>query len=348
MARNRFPLRLLFVGFGNVGRELARILADRNAYPALADLDVSVVGLTTGSRGSLANAGGIDLRRALDEVEGHGRFTVQNPDYANLDSLKAAETLDYDVLVEMSPLSIANRGEPAISHARTALERGRHVISCNKGPLAYAFRRLREIADANHAGFLHETTVMDGAPVFDMARNCMRGNTILKIDGILNSTSNYVLCAMEKGRTFEEGVRGAQAEQIAEADPSNDLDGWDASVKIVALANVLMGADLRPEDVDRESMSAITPAKVSEAKERGFRIKMVCSAWREGGAVKASVRAAEVPLDHPFALVDATGSIVRFETDLLGKILMTEENPDITTTAYGVIADLYALDSGSR
>jgi homoserine dehydrogenase len=189
---------------------------------------------------------------------------------------------------------------------------------------------------------------MDGAPVFDMARSCMKGNTIRRIDGILNSTSNYVLCAMEKGLSFEEGVRGAQAEQIAEADPSNDLDGWDASVKIVALANVLMGADLRPEDVDRESISAITPERIREAKDRGCRIKMVCCAWRGGPAVRTSVKATEIPLEHPFALVDATGSIVRFETDLLGSILMTEENPDITTTAYGVLADLYALDSGNR
>ncbi len=348
MTANRFPLKLLFVGFGNVGREMARILVHKADYPGLADLDVSVVGITTGSRKSLANDKGVDLARALEELKEEGRFTPRNPDYSGLDSLKAAEALDYDVLVEMSPLSIENRGEPAISHVRTALGRGRHVISCNKGPLAFACRELRKFADDKNLAFLHETTVMDGSPIFDMARSCMRGNTILRIDGILNSTSNYVLCAMENGLTFAEGVAGAQAEQIAEADPSNDLDGWDASVKIVALANVLMGADLRPEDVDRESMAGITPGRVRDAKERGKRIKMVCSAWREGHTVKTSVKASEVPMDHPFALVDATGSIVRFETDLLGKILMTEENPDITTTAYGVITDLYALDAGCR
>ncbi len=348
MARDRFPLKLLLVGFGNVGRELARILVNRPDYPALGDLDVSVVGITTGSRKSLANAYGVDLARALRELGEHGRFTPANPDYSELDSLGAAETLNYDVLVEMSPLSIATRGEPAISHVRTALERGRHVITCNKGPLAFGYRELRRLADERHAGFLYETTVMDGSPVFGMARSCMKGNTILKIDGILNSTSNYVLCAMEKGSSFAEGVAGAQAEQIAEADPSNDLDGWDASVKIVALANVLMGAGLEPKDVDRDSMAGITPERVREAKERGFRIKMVCSAWREGGSVRASVKATEVPLGHPFALVDATGSIVRFETDLLGKILMTEEDPNITTTAYGVITDLYSLDAGIR
>ena len=348
MAANRFPLKLLFVGFGNVGREMARILVHKADYPGLADLDVSIVGITTGSRKALANEQGVDLARALQELKEEGRFTPRNPDYSELDSLKAAETLDYDVLVEMSPLSIENRGEPAITHVRTAIGRGRHVISCNKGPLAFAFREIRKSADERGVAFLHETTVMDGSPVFDMARSCMRGNTILRIDGILNSTSNYVLCAMEKGQTFAEGVAGAQAEQIAEADPSNDLDGWDASVKIVALANVLMGADLRPEDVDRESMADITPDRVGNAKERGKRIKMVCSAWREGHTVKASVKASEVPMEHPFALVDATGSIVRFQTHLLWKILMTEENPDITTTAYGVITDLYALDAGNR
>ncbi len=348
MVRDRFPLKLFFVGFGNVGRELARILVRKADYPGLADLDVSVVGITTGRRGALASETGVDLARALRELDEKGRFTPENPDYSELDSLKAAENLDYDVLVEMSPLSVEHRGEPAITHVRTALERGRHVITCNKGPLAFAYRQLRKLADEKGTAFLHETTVMDGAPVFDMARCCMRGNTIRRIDGILNSTSNYVLCAMEQGMTFKEGVKGAQAEQIAEADPSHDLDGWDASVKIVALANVLMGADLKPDEVDRESMAAITPERILAARERGFRVKMVCSAWRERESVKASVKASEVPMDHPFALVDATGSIVRFETDLLGKILVTEEHPDITTTAYGVIADLYALVSGNR
>jgi len=348
MARSRFPLKLLFVGFGNVGRELARILTSKTDYPGLADLDVSVVGITTKNRGALARETGVDLARALRDLEEKGRFSPENPDWSELASLEAARLLDYDVLVEMSPLSIENRGQPAISHAEAALRRGRHVITCNKGPLAYAYKALRKLADENNAAFLHETTVMDGAPVFDLARCCMKGNTIRRIDGILNSTSNYVLCSMEKGLSFEEGVKGAQAEQIAEADPSNDLDGWDASVKIVALANVLMGADLRPEDVDRESISSITPERIREAKARNRRIKMICSAWREGPSFKASVKAEEIPLEHPFALVDATGSIVRFETDLLGRILVTEENPDITTTAYGVLADLYALDSGNR
>lgn len=328
-------MRLLLLGFGNVGRRLAEILADRTVYPGLADLDVSVVGITTGSRGSIADPAGLDLRSVLKQV----RFPQ------HLTSLDAIRTLDCDVVVEMTPLDIPGRGAAAIAHIREALERGRHVITCNKGPLAWAYRPLRDLARRHGRAFLYETTVMDGAPVFNLAQQCLRGNTIQRIEGILNSTSNSVLCAMEKGQSLEEAVAAAQAIGVAEADPRNDLDGWDAAVKTAALANVLLDAEMTPEQVERESMTAITPATIQAALARGRRIKMVCEAWRDGGQIAGRVTAREIPLTDPFALVEGIGSILRLTTDIAGKIVLTEEDPDLSTTAYGVISDLYRLSS---
>jgi len=328
-------VRLLLLGFGNVGRRLVEILADRNVYPGLTDLDVSIVGITTGSRGSIADPAGLDLRGALKQV----RFSQ------HLTSLDAIRTLDCDVVVEMTPLDIPGRGAAAIAHIREALERGRHVITCNKGPLAWAYRPLRDLARRHGRAFLYETTVMDGAPVFNLAQQCLRGNTIQRIEGILNSTSNSVLCAMEKGQSLEEAVAAAQAIGVAEADPRNDLDGWDAAVKTAALANVLLDAEMTPEQVERESMTAITPATIQAALARGRRIKMVCEAWRDGGQIAGRVTAREIPLTDPFALVEGIGSILRLTTDIAGKIVLTEEDPDLSTTAYGVISDLYRLSS---
>jgi homoserine dehydrogenase len=334
-------VRLLLLGFGNVGRRLAQILvetlADRAAYPALKDLDVSIVGITTGSKGSIADPAGLDLRMVLEQIRTHGRLPQ------SLTSLEAIRTVDCDAVVEMTPLDIAGRGAAAIAHIREALERGRHAITCNKGPLAWAYRPLRDLARRQDRAFLYETTVMDGAPVFNLAQRCLRGNTIRRIEGILNSTSNYVLCAMEKGQSLEEAVAAAQALGIAEADPRNDLDGWDAAVKTAALANVLLDAEITPEDVERESMAAVSPEKIQEALARGRRIKMVCEAWRDAGQVTARVTAREVPLADPFALVEGTGSILRLTADIAGKIVLTEEDPDLSTTAYGVISDLYRL-----
>ncbi|MFL6262908.1 MAG: homoserine dehydrogenase [Thermoanaerobaculia bacterium] len=327
-------MKLLLLGFGNVGRRLAEVLVDRASYPGLADLEVSIVGITTGSRGGVADPDGLDPRRVLAE---QGRFA------SSLGSEEALQTLDYDVAVEMTPLDIPGRGAAAISHMRAAMERGRHAITCNKGPIAWAWRPLRDLARERGVSFLYETTVMDGAPVFNLAQLCLQGNTVLKIEGILNSTTNYILGEMEKGASLADAIKGAQRLGIAEADPANDLEGWDAAVKVSALANVLLDADLPPEAVERESLSALTPQRVREALDRGCRLKMVCEAFREGGKVIGRVQVREIPLADPFALVAGTGSILRFTTDILGKLVITEEDPDLSTTAYGVISDLFRL-----
>jgi homoserine dehydrogenase len=345
MTDARRPLRLLLLGFGHVGRRLAEILADRSAWPGLAELDVSVVGITTGTRGALANPTGIDLGSALAAIRSRGGFT-EHPDFSRISSPEATRTLDYDVLVEMTPLDLPGRGRDAIGHLRTALTRGRHAISANKGPLAWGYRELRDLARTEGRAFLHEAAVMDGAPVFNLARFCLRGNVLQKIEGILNSTTNFILGELEAGGSLEEAVAKAQEIGVAEADPRNDLDGWDAAVKIAALANVLLGASLTPEEVERESLLTIGPDHLRAAREHGCRIKMVCEVFREGdrvGWVRGRVRAREVPLDDPFALVTGTGSILRLTTDLLGSIVLTEESPDLTTTAYGILSDLLSL-----
>jgi len=344
-------MKLLLLGFGNIGRRLAEILADRASYPGLDGLDVSVVAITTGSRGAAANPAGLDLGQVLAEISARGRFGEGYPDAATLTSEEALRGLDYDVAVEMTPLDIPGRGAAAIGHVRAALERGRHVVTCNKGPLAWAWRPLRDLAREKGVAFLYETTVMDGAPVFNLAQRCLRGNTILRIEGILNSTTNFVLCEMERGLSLAAAVAGAQRLGVAEADPATDLDGWDAAVKVSALANVLLDAELPPEAVERESLSAVTPQRIEDALTREHRLKVVCEAFRAASQVEnrviGRVRIREVPVSDPFALVEGTGSILRLTTDVLGSIVLTEEDPDLSTTAYGVISDLFRVQEGA-
>ena len=336
-------MRLLLAGFGNVGRTLAGILARRVDFPGLAGLDVSIVAITTSSHGTLANPAGIDLDSALNEIGRHGRFTTAHPDSTALDTMEAAATLDYDVLVEMTPLAIAGRGEPAISHVRIALARRRHVVSCNKGPVAWAFRSLSALARESGCAFLHESAVMDGVPVFNLARCCLPGATVTGFEGILNSTTNVVLEAMEQGAALPEAILKARALGVAEAEPTADLEGWDAAVKIAALANVLMGADLAPEDVERDVVGEATAERARRAVESGLRLKAVCRAGRSGGAVQGSVELRELEPTDPFVHVEGTGSSLRLFTDLPGRLVVAEEHPDLRTTAYGVIADLFAI-----
>ena len=330
-------LRLLLAGFGNVGRRFVEILAEGKAYPGLAGLEVSIVAITTGRHGAWADPKGLAPAAILERYRTQGGFP------SSLDTLEAIRTVDFDVLVELSPLSIAGRGEPAISHVREALFRRRHVVSANKGPIAWACRELRNLARDRGVRFLHEATVMDGAPVFNLGRHCLRGNTILGLDGVLNSTSNVVLGEMERGASLDEAVAKAQAMGIAEADPSADLEGWDAAVKLTALVNVLMDAELTPERIERQGLGNLDRAALDAALRRGRRIKMVCEASRTGGQVQGSVSMKELELGHPFARVEGADSILRIHTDLLGRLLIAEDGPDLSTTAYGVISDLLEL-----
>ncbi|OGS50733.1 MAG: hypothetical protein A3K65_05770, partial [Euryarchaeota archaeon RBG_16_68_12] len=250
-----------------------------------------------------------------------------------------------DVVVELTPLRIAAR-QPALDHVVAALEGGKHVITANKGPVVYHYRRLRELARRHGVGFRYEGTVMDGAPVFSLLQESLRGAHVLSFEGVLNSTSNFILSEIETGRSTAEGVEAARAMGFLEADPSMDLDGWDATVKACLLANVLMGGRLRPEAVPRQGIAGIDAGRVREARQRGRRVKQVARGWREGRVVKASVSVEEVPPDHPLFPVDGTSNALLVRTDMIKELLISERNPGLRQTAFAVYSDLIAIHEG--
>ena len=187
-------------------------------------------------------------------------------------------------------------GQPAITHVAAALRRGRHVITANKGPVAHAAGRLRALARRSGVRFLHEGVVMDGFPIFNLAERCLRGARVRGFRGVLNSTTTRILSRMEVGVPFDVALAEAQAAGVAEADPSFDLDGWDAAVKACALANALMGASLRPADVERVSVRGVSAEAVARAALEGKRWRLVVRAGRDGRRVHASVGPEELPL----------------------------------------------------
>jgi homoserine dehydrogenase len=336
--------RLLIIGFGNVGRELARILtADPNTYPRIPNSRFSVVGVTTASRGSLASSTGVDVNRALDEITSRGFFGNSNPDFSRLDSAEAVARLDYDILVELSTLSIVGRGEPALSYLKTALNRGKHCVTANKGPLAFSAKELLSLAARKGKLLLYEATVMDGTPIFNMARSSLMGCRVQSIEGVVNSTTNYVLSRLTQGQPVADAVKSAQRQGFAEADPEHDLEGWDAAAKICVLANVLMGADLTPFEVHREGLSSLHPSSLEALGDQPSKIRMIARAEKVGRSVEAGVVLEEIADDHPFSFVSETGCALRIETDLLGPLLIQQQSPTLTDTAYGVLNDLMEL-----
>lgn len=339
--------KLLFIGFGNVAKEMARIFTTPQLYPKL-KLAPQVVGIFTARHGGVEDKNCLDLASVLSGLKERGTLAADGREISQLTPLEAARTLDYDVLVELSALSIDGRGEPAASHIRAALERGKSVASANKGPVAFHYRELRELARKNGAKYLFESAVLDGAPVFNCVRRCMKGAAVTGFSGILNGTTNYILAHMEKGGTLEEGIKLAQEAGIAEADPSMDVDGWDPSAKTAALANVLMDADITPLDVDRRGIRDITPAAAQDAVARGCRLKLICRGRLEDGRLHASVGVEEVPLTDVFALISHFGAALRIESDLMHPNTLVQDCPELLDTAFGVIEDIETIVYGAE
>jgi len=188
---------------------------------------------------------------------------------------------------------------------------------------------------------------MDGIPVFNMIRATLPAVTISGFSGVVNSTTNYVITAMESGREFAESLAEMQAAGIAEADASLDVDGWDAAAKAAALANVLMGARTTPQLVERGGIGHLTGAEVRAAAARGRRLKLVARARRSGHGVKVRVALEEFPPDHLFATLDGQQNALVLETDLLGEFAIVQLGGGLTQTAYALLTDLVALATGS-
>ena len=225
-----------------------------------------------------------------------------------------------------------------MDHIRAAIEYGAHAITANKGPIVHAYRELRDLAASRGKRFLFESTVMDGVPVFALFRDAMPTVKLRGFHGILNSTTNVILGGIEQGLSFDESLKMAQDLGVAETDATHDIDGWDAAVKTAALINVLMDVPIRLEQIEREGIRALTDEAV---RESGRPYKLVCRARRSdgNGLVKASVRPEQVPLSDPMARVSGTSSYIYFETDIFPGLAITENNPGLYATAYGMLAD---------
>jgi homoserine dehydrogenase len=322
---------LALLGFGNVGQALAQLLLKkRQELRRKYNLTFSVTGIATGSHGRAIDPEGLDLERALSLIQEGESLDSLSSQPAPQDNSDFIRRCPADVLFENTPVNYET-GQPAVSHLQAALESGMHAITANKGPVVHAYRQLRELAQAKGLKFFFESTVMDGAPIFALYREALPGAEIKSFRGILNSTTNLILSRMESGDSFEEVVRYAQEIGLAETDPSGDIDGWDAAVKVAALATVVMGSPLKPQDVDAQ--------QVASAKSQNKRWKLVCSATRQGDRIEARVAPEMVSVDSPLYGVTGTSSMVQFESDVLGLLSIIEEDPGPQTTAYGLFAD---------
>ena len=333
-------VRLVLLGFGNVGRALARLIGAKHAeVEERYGLDLSVVAIATGRHGVAKDDRGLDLTLALKIQEEGGKLAELTEGESTSDILRLLEGIEAEVVLESIPVDYQN-GQPAIEYLETVLRRGIHAITSNKGPVVYGYRELSELARVNGSRFLFEATVMDGTPIFSTWRECMPGAQLTSFRGVLNSTTNFLLTEMEAGNSFEVALKKAQAIGIAETDPSGDIDGWDAAIKVAALATVLMDDPLDIQDVEREGIGSLDAEQVMEAARDGQRWKLVCSGWRENGKVRGRVRPERVGPEDPLYQLRGTSSSITFTSDVLGDLTFVGADPGPSTTAYGMLADL--------
>ena len=333
---------ICFLGFGNVNRTLVQLLNNRALeLRERHRISFRITGVASRRLGWIADPKGLNLRSGVLDLKGSG-FS-RTDDAKNDDAALAADVHSWlaaaraDVLFEATSLNVQT-GQPAVGHIRAALEHGAHAITANKGPIVHAYRELRDLAASRGKKFLFESTVMDGVPIFSLFDQ-LPAIHLQGFHGILNSTTNVILSEMENGLTFDEALKKAQELGIAETDATHDIDGWDAAVKTAALITVLMDVPVKIEDIQRDGIRDVTTQAARNARRDGWPFKLVCRAKREGDGVKASVAPERVLATSPMGKITGTSSYIHFETDIFPALAITEENPGLYATAYGLLAD---------
>lgn len=337
--------KLALIGFGNVARALARLLVRKqDLLNSQHDVTFSFTGIATGKHGFAVNPNGLDILKALELVEnGKDISSLNNSKIPITDSLAVINNSQAGVMFENSPVN-TQTGQPALGYIRKALELNMHAITANKGPLVHGYRELTALAKSKGKCFGFESTVLGGAPVFSVFREAFPLAELSSFKGIFNATTNIILSRMERGESYEDGVKYCQSIGVAETDPTNDVDGWDAAIKVAALITVLMDTPFTPQQVNPTGIRGLTPEMIAKAKAEGKRYKLVCSAEKVGDKVTASVAPQLVDSDSPLygMMNSSTGITVRTDV-ILDYSISLSEKPDMkggpVETAYGLFAD---------
>lgn len=336
---------LALIGFGNVARSLARLLVRKqDVLKSKHNVTFSFTGISTGRHGYAVNPNGLDIQKALELVESGGNISVLNDSRFPIpDSLAVIKHSAANFMFENSPVN-TQTGQPALDHIRTALELGMHVSTANKGPVVHGYRELMDLAKSKGKIFRHESAVLGGAPVFSVMREAFPLAELESIKGIFNATTNVILSRMESGETYEQALAYAQKIGLAETDPTNDVDGWDAAIKVAALVTVLWDTPMTPQQVNPTGIRGITSEMIAKAKAEGKRYKLVCSAEKVNGEIKVGVAPQLVDSTSPLYGMMNSSTGITFRTDvIIDYSIVLSEKPGMTggpvETAYGLFAD---------
>lgn len=328
-------MRIILIGFGNLGKGLARVFVDKATFLRKVHGLMPRVVAAVDEFGAAVDEDGLNLSRLLKATEKKKSVAVCKGGKRGKTALEVIEDVEADIVYELTPTNIKT-GEPGLTHIKRAMLAGRHVITSNKGPLVVAFKELDSLARKCGVEFRYSASVGGAIPVINLARKLLAGNEIREIRGVLNGTTNYVLTRMStEGIPFEIVLREAQELGVAEKDPTLDIKGIDTACKITILANSILGVNMKLKNIKATGIDRVSLEAIRLAREAGQTIKLVGIARR--GSLEVGPKL--VPLGHPLA-VSGTLNAVTFELDLAREITITGFGAGPQETSSSLLGDL--------
>jgi len=332
-------MKIQLIGLGNVGRALIELIENKRIFLKSLGVSLTVVSISD-SKGTAIDENGLNLIKVLKYKERTWKnFSNYIRDYGALDAIKSIKS---DVVVELTP-STPN-GEPGLSNIKAALLTGKNVVTANKGPLVVAYDKLVKMAAEKGVRLFYEATVAAHLPVFCMVNSCFKVDELVKIEGILNATSNFIIGEMENGRSFEEALDEAKRAGWAETDYHDDVDGIDAARKVVILANSLFNKKARLEDVQIEGIRNVEPL-VRIAAKTSKKAKLICEITKGRDKLRMGVMPRQIPLDDPLATVNHGDMGIKFTFKTSKEIFVSAQFKGPTQTAHAVLNDIIKLGS---
>jgi homoserine dehydrogenase len=341
-------IRLAFLGLGNVTLALLRHMDEPKVKEKLRDLGLEfiITGVATERRGNTIRSQGISPKELIT-LGKTGHLSLLTDCHAKNTS-SFVSFAPGDIFIEAT--SATADGEPAASRIRELLERGKSVITSNKSPIAWRGRELSDLALKKGVSLRYGATVLAGFPPWKHLFDSITKQEITEMQISVNATSNQILTLMlaegnTGGKSFDEGVKLAQEMGIAELNPSDDTDGYDTQKKLVILANSLMDANLTPNDVKTDGISAITPDDLKKADESGKWMHLLGHAWKDGGKVRAEVK--PIATDNPFFVsMRGTSMGLYFHTPAGNfgiRLDLGQKEKAIMATAAGMFEDIVTV-----
>lgn len=333
-------------GCGNVGTALLELLCEKRAeLKEKYGFEFEVTLICDLFKGTVADKNGLDLNAVINSLHTTNSLAGLNKDVQG-EFGELLDSAEVTMLCEATPTNVET-GEPALSHIKAALSKGIDVSTTVKGPLSLAYDELAALAKQNGAQLQFEGVVMSGTPFITMLNHGLAGCRILKIEGIINGTTNFILSKMYSGASYEEAFNTAKELGYTETDPSGDIDAWDPAVKVVILTKMLYGKQISVSDVDRTGIANVTFEDMERAKEDGCTIKLIAGIENNHGDIKAYVAPKKIPMTHPLASINGAINAATVYTDNLGTTTIIGPGAGRRATGQAILLDLLTM-AGKR